>query len=384
MAFYVQRGSVPPKRHIQHKSAKGELYYEELVSREGFSDVYSNLYHIHLPTAVKQVGPFDPVRNERAGEKPHRHHHFKTFRLGKNGDWVTGRVAIAFNDDLALYTAAPRAGLEYFYRNAHADETIYVHKGRGEMETMYGRLVFGEGDYIVIPRGVTYRAALETGDVRLFVVESRGPVRIPEHYRSEHGQLVEHAPYCERDFRVPDFRPAIDEKGDFSVVVKLREGFQRYVLAHHPFDVVGWDGFYYPWIFNIADYMPKVGKVHLPPPAHLTFDGPGFVICSFVPRPFDFHEHAVPIPYSHSNVDSDEVLYYVEGEFMSRKGIEPGSITLHPAGLPHGPQPGLVEKSLGAKETRELAVMVDTFKPLVVAKASLETDDSDYPLSWSV
>jgi homogentisate 1,2-dioxygenase len=384
MPFYIQRGSIPPKRHIEHRSANGDLYYEEHVSREGFSGVYSNLYHIHLPTAVTKVGRFDPARIEAAGDKPHRHHHYKTFRLGEKGDWVSGRVAIAFNEDLAVSTAAPREDFGYFYRNAHADETIYVHKGGGAMDTMYGRLSFREGDYIVVPRGVTHRVALEKGETRLFIVESRGPVGIPKHFRNEHGQILEHAPYCERDFRVPEFQPAMDEKGDFEIVVKLRGGFQRYALAHHPFDVAGWDGFYYPWIFNIADYMPKVGKLHLPPPAHLTFDGPGFVICSFVPRPFDFHEQAIPIPYSHSNVDSDEVLYYVEGEFMSRKGIEPGSITLHPAGLPHGPQPGLTEKSLGAKETRELAVMVDTFRPLLVAREGLEADDSDYPLSWTV
>jgi homogentisate 1,2-dioxygenase len=384
MPFYIQRGSIPPKRHIQHRSANGDLYYEELVSREGFSDVYSNLYHIHLPTAVTKVGRFEPERIEAAGDEPHRHHHYRTFRLGGKGDWVNGRVAIAFNEDLAVSTAAPREGFGYFYRNGHADETIYVHKGRGTMETIYGRLSFREGDYIVVPRGVTHRVALEKGETRLFVVESRGPIGIPRDFRNEHGQILEHAPYCERDFRVPEFQPAIDEEGDFEIVVKLRGGFQRYVLAHHPFDVAGWDGFYYPWIFNIADYMPKVGKIHLPPPAHLTFDGPGFVVCSFVPRPFDFHEQAIPIPYSHSNVDSDEVLYYVEGEFMSRKGIEPGSITLHPAGLPHGPQPGLTEKSLGAKETRELAVMVDTFRPLLVAREGLEADDPDYPLSWAV
>jgi homogentisate 1,2-dioxygenase len=384
MAFYVQRGSVPPKRHIQHRSAQGSLYYEEHVSREGFSDVYSNLYHTHLPTAVKEVGPFEPAPLEAAPAKPHRHHHYKTFRLREKGDWVSGRVAIAFNDELAVLTAAPRTGFDYFYRNAHADETIYVHKGGGMMETMYGTLAFRGGDYIVVPRGVTYRVALEKGDTRLFIVESRGPVGIPKHFRNEHGQILEHAPYCERDFRVPELQPAVDEKGSFPILVKLCGGFQRYVLAHHPFDLAGWDGFYYPWIFNIADYMPKVGMIHLPPPAHLTFDGPGFVLCSFVPRPFDFHEKAIPIPYSHSNVDSDEVLYYAEGEFMSRRGIEPGSITLHPAGLPHGPQPGLTEKSIGAKETRELAVMVDTFRPLVVAKEGLEADDPEYPLSWSV
>jgi homogentisate 1,2-dioxygenase len=382
MAFYVQRGNIPPKRHTQHRSADGNLYYEELVSREGFSDVYSNLYHIHHPTAVGKVGSFEPSPIERAQAKPHRHHHIRTFRFGAKGDWVTGRVPIAFNDDVVLSTANPESGIDYFYRNGHADETIFVHTGGGVIQSMYGRLQFGEGDYVAIPRGVTYRVTIRKRDVRLFIVESRGPLHVPGHYRNEYGQLLEHAPYSERDFRVPEFEAAIDEKGAFPIVVKLWDGFQKFELAHHPFDVVGWDGYYHPWIFNIRDYMPKVGKIHLPPPTHLTFEGHGFVLCSFVPRPFDFHEKAVPIPYAHSNVDSDEVLYYVEGEFMSRRGIEVGSITLHPAGLPHGPHPGLVEKSLGAKETRELAVMVDTFRPLHVAAAGMAADDPDYPLSW--
>jgi homogentisate 1,2-dioxygenase len=229
---------------------------------------------------------------------------------------------------------------------------------------------------------VTYRLDFEPGDVRLFVVEARGPVQIPKIFKNKHGQVLEDAPYCERDFRAPEFVEAVDEKGSFPIVVKLWNGVQRFELAHHPFDVVGWDGYFFPWIFNIGDYMPKVGKVHLPPPVHLTFDAPGFVVCSFVPRPFDFHEKAIPIPYAHSNVDSDEILYYVEGQFMSRRGIEVGSITLHPAGMPHGPQPGLLEKSLGATETNELAVMVDTFRPLHVATAGLAADDPDYPYSW--
>jgi homogentisate 1,2-dioxygenase len=382
MPFYVQRGSIPTKRHIQHPDTAGNQRYEELVSREGFSDIYSNLYHTHQPTAVRKVGGFERVQIDAGGEQPHRNRHFKTFESPGGGNWVSGRIPVVFNDDVAMYTASPVEQGDFFYRNGNADEILFIHVGSGVMESMYGRLEFGRGDYIVIPRGVTYRLVFEPGENRLFVIEARGPVQIPKIFKNKHGQILEDAPYCERDFRVPEFVDAVDKKGAFPIVVKLWDGIQRYDLAHHPFDVVGWDGYYYPWIFNIDDYMPKVGKVHLPPPAHLTFDAPGFVVCSFVPRPFDFHEKAVPIPYSHSNVDSDEILYYVEGQFMSRRGIEIGSITLHPSGLPHGPQPGLLEKSLGATETNELAVMVDTFRPLKVAAASLVADDPDYPYSW--
>jgi homogentisate 1,2-dioxygenase len=341
MPFYVSRGYIPNKRHTQLRDSDGRLRYEELVSREGFSDIYSNLYHIHPPTAVKKVADFDQVEIEPAQKKSHRHHHFKTHQFAPEGDWVRGRRPLVFNGEVAMYTACPARGTagEYFYRNGNADEIVFVHTGGGEIQSMYGNLSFGPGDYIIIPRGVTHRLLFETAESRLFIIESRGPIEIPKIFRNEHGQILEDAPYCERDFRTPVFADAKDEKGKFPILVKLWNGYQRYDLDHHPFDVVGWDGCYYPWIFNINDYMPKVGKVHLPPPVHLTFAAPGFVVCSFVPRPFDWHEEAIPIPYAHSNVDSDEVLYYVDGQFMSRRGIEIGSITLHPAGLPHGPQP---------------------------------------------
>jgi len=283
-----------------------------------------------------------------------------------------------------MYTAAPdpSAQTDFFYRNARADEILFVHQGSGVVETTHGRLEFGEWDYVVIPRGILHRVKFDDKDTRLFVVESTGPVQIPKHFRNRHGQIVEMAPYSERDFRLPEFVDPVDEKGEFPLLIKIDGGYQQLFLNHHPFDVAGWDGFYYPFIFNIRDYMPKVGRVHLPPPTHLTFDAPGYVVCSFCPRPFDWQEGAVPIPYAHSNVDSDEVLYYVDGDFMSRKGIEVGSITLHPYGFPHGPQPGLTEKSIGGKETNEWAVMVDTFRPLKVAKSSLDVDDGKYALSW--
>ena len=247
---------------------------------------------------------------------------------------------------------------------------------------MFGRLAFGPGDYVVVPRGVIYHLSFDTEDNRMFIVESYGPVDWPKKYRNQHGQLLEDAPYCERDIRVPDFQEPVDKKGKFPIRIRLQHGIQEYLWGHHPFDLVGYDGYYYPWIFNINDYMPKVGRIHLPPPSHLTFTGPGYVLCSFCPRLFDWQEGAIPIPYAHSNVDSDEGLYYVEGNFMSRKGIEVGSITLHPYGIPHGPQPGLLDKAVGAKETKELAVMVDTFKPLHVTARAEEIDDANYPYSW--
>jgi homogentisate 1,2-dioxygenase len=382
MSFYVKRGRVPQKRHTQFRDENGNLYYEEHVSREGFSDVYANLYHINHPTAIKKVRDFEPLSLKVAEDVPHRHHHFKTFDFPPEGNWVTGRRPICINDDVAMYTASPAETSNFFYRNGNADEIIFIHQGSGTIKSMYGRMAFKEGDYIIIPRGITYYLDFDSGEKRLFIVESSGPVEVPSHYRNKYGQIGEHAPYCERDIRTPEFEDAVDEKGEFPIMLKLRAGIQHIELAHHPFDVVGWDGYYYPWIFNINDYMPRVGKVHLPPPTHLTFNSPGFVLCSFVPRPYDFHEEAVPIPYAHSNVDSDEVIYYADGRFMSRKGIEVGSITLHPSGIPHGPQPGLAEKSLGKKETNELAVMVDTFRPLHVAKAGLKVDDPKYPFSW--
>lgn len=383
MPFYVSRGRLPKAQHTQHRDEAGRLYYEEHWSREGFSDIHSAVFHIHPPTAVRKVGEFDRMPLEVAEEKPHRHHHFTTFKLPPGGNWFSGRVLNSFNSDVAMHTASPTENADFFYRNGQADEVIFVHHGRGTLNSMFGRLTFGEGDYVVIPRGVMYQMEFDTSkETRLFIVESAGPVTIPRRYRNDHGQVEDHAPYSERDFRVPEFVEPKDERGAFPLVLKLWGGVQHLELAHHPFDVVGWDGYYYPWIFNINDYMPKVGKVHLPPPTHLTFTGPGYVLCSFCPRPFDFHENAVPIPYAHSNVDSDEVLYYVDGNFMSRRGIEIGSITLHPQGIPHGPQPGLTEKSIGAKETNEVAVMVDTFRPLKIAKAAMAVDDDKYPYSW--
>ncbi|GAB4326949.1 MAG: homogentisate 1,2-dioxygenase [Calditrichia bacterium] len=382
MPFYIRQGNLPGKRHIAFRSPSGELYHEEHASREGFSSIYSNLYHLRPPTRIKEVGTFQEIKYQIAQGEPHRHRHLETFRFEPKGDWVTGRRLLAFNNEVALFSVAPAEEGDYFYRNGVGDELVFVHRGTGRLESIFGTLNYGPGDYVVIPRGVLVRWRRDEGEHRYFLVESAGMITTPRRYRNEYGQLLEHAPFCERDIRTPQFQEPVNEEGEFLLKLKLANGVQHYQLAHHPFDLVGWDGFYYPWIFNIKDFMPIVGKVHQPPPVHQTFEAPGYVVCSFCPRLFDFHEEAIPAPYNHSNVDSDEVLYYVEGDFMSRKGVGQGSVTIHPYGIPHGPQPGRYEGSIGKKVTEEYAVMVDTFRPLKIAAEALEVDDAAYPYSW--
>lgn len=381
MPHYVSRGSIPGKRHTVHRQ-NGQHTYEELVSRAGFSDIYSNLYHLRMPTSLRAIGPVESMPLEALEDVTHRPRHLLSARFEAGGNVLSGRRVLGFNKECTLAVCEPTESADWFYRNGQADELVFVHYGTGTLETMFGDLNFHPGDYVVIPRGVTHRWRFTKDRVKLLIIESTGPIETPKHYRNSYGQLLEHAPYCERDIRLPDGREPISETGSFPVKIKMGQKLQPCELTHHPFDLVGWDGCYYPWIFNIGNFMPAVGKVHLPPPVHLTFTAPGFVICSFVPRLFDWHEQAIPIPYAHSNVDSDEVLYYVEGNFMSRKGIESESITLHPAGYPHGPQPGLLDKSLGSTETRELAVMFDTFAPLTPAAACAVVDDPLYPASW--
>ncbi len=381
MPHYVSRGNVPSKRHIVHK-VDGAHTYEELISRAGFSDICSNVYHLRMPTDVSEVGATEETPLAASRDTAHRMRHLRTARAARGGDWLSGRRVLAFNADCTVAVCEPDEQPDWFYRNGLADELVFVHHGAGTLQTMFGDLEFGPGDYIVIPRGVAHRYAFAGGRVKLLVVESAGPIDTPKHFRNQYGQLLEHAPYCERDIRVPEFAGPADRTGPCELKIKLGPKVQTVRLANHPCDLVGWDGYYYPWAFSIHDFMPAVGKVHLPPPVHVTFTSPGFVVCSFVPRLFDFHDEAVPIPYAHANVDSDEILYYVEGNFMSRRGIEEESLTLHPMGYTHGPQPGLLETSLGQKEARELAVMVDTFAPLTVADAADDIDDGGYPLSW--
>ncbi|HVQ28218.1 MAG TPA: homogentisate 1,2-dioxygenase [Vicinamibacteria bacterium] len=382
MPFYHQLGRLPKKRHVAFRSPEGALYPEELVGNKGFTGPASLLYHLRAPTAVRSVRPLRALGYAPEAEGPLRCRHLRTGRLATGPSAVLDRVPLLFNSDVALLLARPEKDDDFFYRNAQGDELVYVSEGGGMLESAFGELPFRSGDYVVVPRGILHRWRFLAKPVRLLVIESAGYVRTPRRYRNEHGQILEGAPYSERDFRRPERLVARDETGEFRLLVKSGNALTEVILAHHPFDVVGWDGFYYPWAFSIHDFEPKVGRVHLPPPVHQTFEGDGFVVCSFCPRPYDFDEAAVPAPYNHANVMSDEVLYYANAEFMSRKGVEYGSITHHPDGLPHGPQPGRTEESIGAKWTNELAVMVDTFRPLHVGQGALSVEDPDYQYSW--
>ena len=385
MPVYHSLGQFPRKRHQISRQPSGALYAEELMGNMGFAGSSSLLYHVHPPTAVKEIRAGKSAVVQKAAGEPVRHRHFRTHTLGGTVSPVADRIALLVNQDLLLSTVHPSENLSAFYRNAQADEIVYVSQGAGRVETSFGNLDFAPGDYLVIPRGIVHRYRFTSPDPRtLVIIESVGFVRTPKRYRNEFGQLLEHSPYSERDIRRPTDLETHDETGDFPVLVKKADQFVELVYTHHPFDVVGWDGFYYPWSISIHDFEPRVGRFHLPPPVHQTFEGDGFVVCSFCPRPYDFDPEAVPAPYNHSNVMSDEVLYYANSEFMSRSGIEFGSVTLHPDGLAHGPQPGRTEKSLGQKETNELAVMVDTFRSLHVAEPALAVEDKDYYLSWLV
>ena len=382
MPRYVRLGKVPHPRHTQFRKPDGGLYAEQLFSTRGFSGPMSLMYHINLPTEVASWEDRGSAREEFLSDEPLRHRHLRTSRLKPSGTAVTGRIAMMGNQDVMWSNAVVAEQMQSFYKNAEADEVLFIHDGDGELQTMFGAVHFKKGDYLVIPRGTIWRIEFDSLPVRMLVIESSGPVEIPKRYRNEYGQLMEHAPYQERDIRPPEELVTKDESGKFEVVIKARGRYTGYTYNHHPFDIVGWDGFVFPYAFSIHDFSPITGKVHMPPPIHQTFQAPGFVICSFCPRLLDFHPNAVPIPYNHSNVDSDEVLYYCNDKFGSRKGIEEGSITLHPLGIPHGPQPGAVEASLGATRTEELAVMLDTFHPLKMSKAALDIEDTDYWESW--
>ncbi len=382
MPIYHQLGRVPRKRHVAFRKEGGGIHYEELVGNQGFTGPSSLLYHLRLPTAVKSVRPLSAIEWAAEPERVVRHRHFRTKDLATGPSAVRDRVPLLFNADVALSLVRPRKEDAIFYRNAQGDEVVFVVEGAGVLESSFGELHYRAGDYVVIPRGILHRWGLAEGPHRFLVIESKGYVRTPKRYRNEHGQLTEMAPYSERDIRRPERLHPRDEAGEFAVLVKSGSRLVEMVMPHHPFDVVGWDGYYYPWAFSIHDFEPRVGRVHLPPPVHQTFEGDGFVICSFCPRPFDFEKDAVSAPYSHQNVMSDEVLFYANAEFMSRKGIELGSITLHPDGLPHGPQPGKTEESIGAKSTNELAVMLDTFRPLLVSRDALALEDAGYQRSW--
>lgn len=382
MPFYCRQGRLPAKKHITFKKEDGTLYREELFSTLGFSGIYSTLYHLHMPTEVREVKQIHHAMLAPWDDAPKQPFHFFTSKIPMGGDMLTARKYVLFNNDIALAIAHFNEDDARFYRNARADEILFVHHGRGVLRSEYGALPFGPGDYLVVPRGVMYRFEEMSDDNRFFIMESSHPVETPSRYRNEFGQILEHAPYSERDFRTPEWREPVDSKEPATLVVKSDDSYWAYTLNHHPFDVVGWDGYLFPWAFNIRDFQPLVGQIHLPPPIHQVFHTAGAVICNFCPRLFDFHKDAIPAPYAHQNVDSDEVLYYVEGDFMSRKGIEEGSITLHPGDVPHGPQPGKTEASVGKKDCYEYAVMVDTFKPLKLTTYVRDTMDPNYVQSW--
>ncbi len=380
---YHSLGKFPHKRHTQFRKPDGSLYSEQLISTEGFSDIYSLVYHVHPPTLVGQVDEAFSVQPEIAFEHNMQHRAFEGFGVKPEKDYLESRKAVLVNNDCHLSLAAPQESFnKSFYKNSSADELIFIHEGSGTLKSLYGSLKFGYGDYIVIPRGTIYQIQFDNSKNRLFIVESFSPIRTPRNYRNKFGQLLEHAPFCERDIRKPENLETHDERGDFVVYIKKDGLIYPYHYQTHPFDVIGWDGFHYPYVFSIHDFEPITGRVHQPPPVHQTFEAHNFVICSFCPRLYDYHPQSIPAPYNHSNVDSDEVLYYVDGDFMSRKHVTRGMITLHPIGIPHGPHPGTVEKSIGAKETKELAVMVDTFKPLKLTKVALEIEQQDYYRSW--
>lgn len=383
MPSYYSLGKIPAKRHTQFRKPDGSLYAEELVSTEGFSSLYSLVYHLYPPTFVKELGEPYAVEPKIAREKHLKHTSLLGFNIQPEDDYLQSRKPVLVNNDLHISLAGPRKSMtDYFYKNSQADEVIFIHRGSGVLKTGFGNLKFSYGDYLIIPRGTIYQLELDGEDNRLFIVESFSPISPPKRYLNSYGQLMEHAPYCERDIRRPEQLETHDEKGNFRIFIKKQGLIYPYIYGTHPFDFIGWDGCHYPWIFSIHDFEPITGRLHQPPPVHQTFEGHNFVLCSFVPRKFDYHPLAIPAPYNHSNVDSDEVLYYVDGDFMSRNNIVKGQITLHPGGIPHGPAPGTVERSIGKEATEELAIMIDPFRPLMLTEYALQIEDTEYYKSW--
>ncbi len=383
MPLYHTLGKIPHKRHTTFKKPNGDYYYEQLFGTIGFDGMSSLLYHEQRPTQVAKVLESINVQPKIAVEKNIKSLRLKGFSIPPKKDYLDSRTPVLVNSDVQITLAAPQnSTTDYFYKNADEDEVLFVHKGTGTLKTLMGNITFSYGDYLVIPRGIIYQLEFDTVENRLFIVESKSPVYTPKRYRNHFGQLLEHSPYCERDIRKPSELVTHNETGEFLVKIKKQGVLHQLVYASHPFDVIGWDGYNYPYAFSIHDFEPITGRVHQPPPVHQTFETNAFVICSFCPRLYDYHPESIPAPYNHSNIDSDEVLYYVDGDFMSRNDIGPGHISLHPAGIPHGPHPGAMERSIGEVKTDELAVMVDTFKPLMVTEAALKIDDGKYWNSW--
>jgi homogentisate 1,2-dioxygenase len=383
MPFYHKLGNIPHKRHTVFEKPNGELYYEQLFGTEGFHGMSSLLYHVHRPTMVQDIGKTIDLTPQASVQKNLTSRMLRGFEVAPEKDFLESRKIVLFNNDLNIALSAPTESLStYYYKNADADEMLFVHQGTGTLRTLLGNIPFSYGDYLVIPRGMIYQISFDTPNNRLFIVESFSPILTPKRYRNEFGQLLEHSPFCERDIRRPEQLETHDEKGSFHIKIKKENTLHHLVYASHPFDVVGWDGYNYPYAFSAHDFEPITGRIHQPPPVHQTFEAHNFVVCTFAPRLYDYHPKAIPAPYNHSNIDSDEVLYYVDGDFMSRNHVEKGYISLHPAGIPHGPHPGAYERSIGQKETLELAVMVDTFKPLRLTQAALDLNDNSYWKSW--
>ena len=383
MPIYHTLGQIPAKRHTVFRKPDGALYAEELVSTEGFSSMYSLVYHTHPPTIVKELGTPYSVEPKIAREKHLRHTSLLGFNIKPQKDYLESRKIVLVNSDLQISLAAPMESMTtYFYKNSQADEVLFIHKGSGTLKSGFGKIYFKYGDYIVVPRGTIYQIEFNDTDNRLFIIESFSPIHFPKRYQNKYGQLMEHSPFCERDIVRPTDLETFDETGDFKVLIKKQGLIYPYTYGTHPFDFIGWDGYHYPWAFSINNFEPITGRVHQPPPVHQTFEAHNFVICSFVPRKYDYHPQAIPAPYNHSNIDSDEVLYYVDGDFMSRKSVVQGQITLHPGGIPHGPHPGTVESSIGKEKTEELAVMIDPFKPLMLTEDAIAIEDETYHKSW--
>ena len=384
MPFYHSLGTIPDKRHIVFRQPNGSLYQEELVGTQGFGGLSSLVYHLYPPTLVKQKGLPYSVKPKIAVENGLNAMSFMGYDIKPEADYLKSRKTLFVNHAMEIGLAAPTNSAEYFYKNADADEMLFVHAGSGSLQTMYGSLPFKYGDYIIIPRGTVYKINFDTADNKLLFIESFDPIFTPRRYRNDFGQLLEHSPFCERDIKRPENLETFDEQGSFDILIKKKGFMFPYTYANHPFDVIGWDGYHFPYTFSIFNFEPLTGRIHMPPPIHQTFENKNFVVCSFVPRMYDYHPQAIPAPYHHSNIDSDEILYYVDGDFMSRNNIKKGQLTLHPGGIPHGPHPGAIERSIGQKETKELAVMIDPFNPMMITEEAMDIEVKDYYKSWLV
>ncbi|NQX97466.1 MAG: homogentisate 1,2-dioxygenase [Flavobacteriales bacterium] len=384
MSRYHKLGKIPKKRHTTFKKEDGSLYQEELFGTAGFAGMSSLIYHLYPPTVVSEIKRVKDLAPKIAVEKNMKALSFKGFSLQPEEDFLESRKILFVNNDMKIGLAAPKSfSKDYFYRNGDSDEMLFIHVGSGTLRTMYGNLEFKYGDYLIIPKGTTYQIDFDTEENRILFIESKGAITTPKRYRNNYGQLLEHSPFCERDFRLPKDLKTHDEKGQFKVLSKKQDVLWEYTHENHPFDVVGWDGFNYPYAFSIHDFEPITGRIHMPPPIHQTWEAPGYVVCSFVPRMYDYHPESIPSPYHHSNIDSEELLYYVDGDFMSRNDIDKGQLTLHPGGIPHGPHPGAIERSVGKEKTEELAVMIDPFNPLMITEEAMNLEVDDYYKSWN-